>query len=566
MTVRTAWICCIVWSALSTALAQYSAPTFLWQSIVYPQQYGYSYLQNATFKYYSQDFQSVYLNRDEFGHNERVLINLGDACSTPSYDDVQALNNNSIISSFVKAQPLMGLVARGGRCDSWLTKVNNVQALGHYYQISGILLYDNATYGNNAGSFTLQHLPSDASPPQWVNKTLDPPARNISNMPDNDLHGFSSYLAVYFAPHDFGMAMLDKVASYSFGVQVPSNQQKYVQVAAYFQEQTMADNPSPSASNNANSQSNNDDFFNNSIDNRGYIAYLVAAGAAIILGFVAIVLFRWCRHPRWLLRRRGGMADDEENLERFGLRSLGSEHGGMPHVPIEKLNELAPIQRADQVILYMKNSTCSICLDDFSATSDVRVLPCHHGFCVDCIDVWLTKKSSWCPICKYDILDPDKNSAEGDKVAAAEDDGIDLGTATMDMASSLPSSSTSSPSSPPLVPMRHDTWPHWRAGQPLLVPDSTLTHVHVNAPSSSLTGPASSAASSAVNVEMASNTVPAATCSSSTTSPLPTAVPQEPDVPSESATSTTMASEAHEDLTRPASPSTPTPVASKQLP
>ncbi|OZJ03643.1 hypothetical protein BZG36_03922 [Bifiguratus adelaidae] len=35
---------------------------------------------------------------------------------------------------------------------------------------------------------------------------------------------------------------------------------------------------------------------------------------------------------------------------------------------------------------------------------DVRVLPCKHVFCSECIDPWLTSVSSACPLCKHDCL------------------------------------------------------------------------------------------------------------------------------------------------------------------
>ncbi|RUS13383.1 hypothetical protein BC937DRAFT_95411 [Endogone sp. FLAS-F59071] len=71
----------------------------------------------------------------------------------------------------------------------------------------------------------------------------------------------------------------------------------------------------------------------------------------------------------------------------------------------------------------IKNSTCPICLEDYaglqggipendqverseSGAYRVRMLPCGHGFCVDCIDVWLGKKSTSCPICKFDLASP----------------------------------------------------------------------------------------------------------------------------------------------------------------
>lgn len=140
--------------------------------------------------------------------------------------------------------------------------------------------------------------------------------------------------------------------------------------------------------------------------------------------------------------------------------------GGQPHydeppcIPIEKLNSLCPIQSAEQVLPSMKNTVCAICLDDFKPACQLRLLPCHHGFCVGCIgkylkkrlpsnsslpvsffsilDVWLTKKSSLCPICKYDCSNEN-----------APDDG-DLGkmTAPLNNSHVYPSSSSSSPPPP----------------------------------------------------------------------------------------------------------------------
>jgi hypothetical protein len=87
-----------------------------------------------------------------------------------------------------------------------------------------------------------------------------------------------------------------------------------------------------------------------------------------------------------------------------------------------QLSQICPIIRFDHVTNNMTNTVCAICLDDFKEDYYVRVLPCHHGYCtacigkfnliipflifeytqLDCIDVWLTKKSSLCPFCKYD--------------------------------------------------------------------------------------------------------------------------------------------------------------------
>ena len=50
-------------------------------------------------------------------------------------------------------------------------------------------------------------------------------------------------------------------------------------------------------------------------------------------------------------------------------------------------------------------STCVICLDDFiGGESVVRELPCNHIYHSKCIDPFLTRNSSLCPLCKRDVL------------------------------------------------------------------------------------------------------------------------------------------------------------------
>lgn len=49
--------------------------------------------------------------------------------------------------------------------------------------------------------------------------------------------------------------------------------------------------------------------------------------------------------------------------------------------------------------------TCPICLDDFEHNqSKVRELPCHHIFHPECIDPFLLRNSSLCPVCKQSVL------------------------------------------------------------------------------------------------------------------------------------------------------------------
>ncbi|KAG9442642.1 hypothetical protein H6P81_018496 [Aristolochia fimbriata] len=47
--------------------------------------------------------------------------------------------------------------------------------------------------------------------------------------------------------------------------------------------------------------------------------------------------------------------------------------------------------------------TCTICLEDYKNGDILRVLPCQHEFHVVCVDPWLTKWGTFCPLCKHDL-------------------------------------------------------------------------------------------------------------------------------------------------------------------
>lgn len=71
-------------------------------------------------------------------------------------------------------------------------------------------------------------------------------------------------------------------------------------------------------------------------------------------------------------------------------------------IPIERLETLCPVQPADQVTTLMKNTVCAICLDDFKPTTLLRLLPCHHGLCVECIGKWVISVKSMLTLKKMD--------------------------------------------------------------------------------------------------------------------------------------------------------------------
>ncbi|KAK9285650.1 hypothetical protein L1049_024849 [Liquidambar formosana] len=85
------------------------------------------------------------------------------------------------------------------------------------------------------------------------------------------------------------------------------------------------------------------------------------------------------------------------------LYHQGTNH----HVPIidTKMVEVLPcftFNSARSNACHM-GETCAICLEDYKDGEKLRVLPCQHEFHASCVDSWLTKWGTFCPVCKHNI-------------------------------------------------------------------------------------------------------------------------------------------------------------------
>ena len=62
-----------------------------------------------------------------------------------------------------------------------------------------------------------------------------------------------------------------------------------------------------------------------------------------------------------------------------------------------------PTPQGDVVPASIGREICPICIVDFEEGDDIRVLPCegNHCFHQTCVDPWLLKLSSSCPICRH---------------------------------------------------------------------------------------------------------------------------------------------------------------------
>ncbi|KAK4511343.1 uncharacterized protein ATC70_012558 [Mucor velutinosus] len=346
------------------------------------------YLAETSQKIYSQDFQTVFENKDRWGYNERLVIDFGDGCPQTAIDDVESLNNNWATSPAMMSQPSIALVERGGRCSPWSDKISTVQNLSDKYalKVSGIVIYDNNRYND---STFIQESTEDVSYPKWTS-TL-PDYRNIKYMTDNTIDTGSTFVAVYFVPRNY----IDYLNSTLIKKTLTMNgtRQMYTQLTFSLGENNFPSSSDPSASTGSSTTNNGQDDENTwdlERDKRNYIIYSVTAAVIMILVFV---ITRWCR-----AFARSRVLQDVEAGAAQGNLLMQESKGAV--IPFEQLQHLGPIEKYGEAT--MLNSTCAICLDDFESDYYVRVLPCHHGYCTACIDVWLTKKSSNCPICKYD--------------------------------------------------------------------------------------------------------------------------------------------------------------------
>lgn len=96
-----------------------------------------------------------------------------------------------------------------------------------------------------------------------------------------------------------------------------------------------------------------------------------------------------------------------------------------PPIPVEAL-ETFPVAQFEPGAC--RNTECAICLEELGGSDgnkarEIRVLPCQHGFCKDCVGQWLLN-TALCPICKYNCFPSELrgagNSGSSENIAVAE--------------------------------------------------------------------------------------------------------------------------------------------------
>ncbi|CAO3651444.1 unnamed protein product [Cunninghamella blakesleeana] len=365
----------------------------------------------------SQIFQTVFnCSTINFTvRSSRPIFDFSYACNNQTnITDLQTWNLDGL-NKYVSINNLqkIALVQRGGGC-TWMEKVLNTERLSTIYNLSitQLIIYDNQTYPNVNTNYYGSFTTGKTGVPQYSSPL--PTITNISYMADNDIFANNDNVMtlnnngnmpdqIYFVPNNFGMNLIQIIhGNNKYNTSMPNN---------YLFLQTLLTevNWSPGTS----------------IQN--YITWIIALGAIFFLAaFGLFLFFRWWKMKQRSEDREYNIALEEHHLRMLNLRKVNP-------LPVNIVNSY-PIQNYNPEMI--KNSSCAICLEDYEENQpDIRLLPCGHGFCVLCIDPWLTQKSTLCPICKYNCL---PSELQDEKENENNNNNNEQ----------LPSSSTSSSSSP----------------------------------------------------------------------------------------------------------------------
>ncbi|KAJ2733040.1 hypothetical protein IW152_003363 [Coemansia sp. BCRC 34962] len=124
-------------------------------------------------------------------------------------------------------------------------------------------------------------------------------------------------------------------------------------------------------------------------------------------------------NPNGKLRSTRSLSTNSPSTEGTSCSTEGCSGCEKPH---ESSSDKQPCVGAEISVLKGCIATCIVCIDDFIAGSKMRILPCGHNYHIECIDPWLTTKSSLCPLCKYDtreVLTDLERSLSGPRILAS---------------------------------------------------------------------------------------------------------------------------------------------------
>ncbi|KAI9318724.1 hypothetical protein BX666DRAFT_1535771 [Dichotomocladium elegans] len=249
-----------------------------------------TYVAGKSFKVYSQDFQTVFSSDSRLTrYDECLVVDFGDGCPDMlSFQTVEQLNGGKLqeLVAAVSVERSIALIQRGGRCDSWMSKINATMtfATQHHMNLRAFLFYDNRTFAG-AQQLTMRNT-TDNNYPIWTKPM--PASRNASHMVDNDVRPMTTTtltVPVYFGPSAFGISVKEAIVD-AAAFQSASAIRRFVQLQPYFEETTfLIDQTNHSSkAEHYDGSSLGDSNFSTFGNQREYLAYVIAAVVIIVFG------------------------------------------------------------------------------------------------------------------------------------------------------------------------------------------------------------------------------------------------------------------------------------------
>ena len=232
---------------------------------------------------------------------------------------------------------------------------------------------------------------------------------------------------LYAVPGYLGVGMMNALSKYSGNVSsVPNGSllldQYHLDESDYVRVLTQIDLPASSSSSNLPGL---------------WIFFFVFIGGVVLMSLISLAMHILQLWRRRNLRRR--IASGDVNLETLGIKRLTVPQKIIDKMPqfiytckaedgaVAENQDITASTKDDPTIEQTSSSqteapvkgtsltahdylphsqpTCPICLDDFvSGSTTIRELPCLHVFHPECIDTFLSKHSSLCPMCKKSSL------------------------------------------------------------------------------------------------------------------------------------------------------------------
>ncbi|XP_020115149.1 RING-H2 finger protein ATL66-like isoform X1 [Ananas comosus] len=135
----------------------------------------------------------------------------------------------------------------------------------------------------------------------------------------------------------------------------------------------------------------------------GVLAVSFAALFSLSLAYLLLSSLHHCRR-----RRRGTSSDRIPDKTQAPDAACSAQLQAIPITTVRK--NVAAAAATTHGDTQEEESTCAVCLGQYNEGEEIRTMPrCGHVFHRECIDRWLIRRSSFCPVCRGRVI---RRSAE----------------------------------------------------------------------------------------------------------------------------------------------------------